>query len=103
VLDAGLEKFTENTISEREALAEDVEETRRRGFGVAVDDWSIGLAGVAAPILDRTGQAFAAVGISFPTSRVTEERVAQMGKIAKRVARGIEERLKPEVEGTRKG
>lgn len=103
MLNAGLEKFTENTFSEQAALVKEMEETRSRGFSIAVDEWSIGLAGVAAPILDRTGQAFAAIGISFPTSRVTDERIAQMGKIARRVARGIEERLEPDSDGALRG
>jgi DNA-binding IclR family transcriptional regulator len=88
-----LSSYTPRTITDFTDLERELEKTRSRGFALAIDEWSIGLAGVAAPILNSAGKAFAAAGITFPTSRFTEEHMLEMGNIVIQTAEEISRRL----------
>jgi len=70
----GLPKTTENTITDREALAERLELVREEG--VAFDDEArlVGLRCVAKPIVNKNGGVEGAISISGPTSRFQGDR-----------------------------
>ena len=51
---------------------------RRLGSARAVDEWQVGVAGVAAPIRDAQGQVAGALCITGPTSRLAPERLAAL-------------------------
>lgn len=70
-----VEAFTERTVVDLVQLADQAAEIRRAGYAVSFGERSPGAAGVSAPILDRTGTAIAAVGISGPFSRITPDNV----------------------------
>jgi DNA-binding IclR family transcriptional regulator len=78
--DEPLERRTEHTVADARALATELEEVRRRGYAVAVDELEVGLTAVAAPVSGRGGEVFAALGVSGPTARL-EDRLDKVGRL----------------------
>jgi IclR family acetate operon transcriptional repressor len=98
--DAGdLEARTSRTIVEPAQLAAELESIRREGFATAVDELELGLSAVAAPVLDDSGRAVAALSISGPTLRLSPRRVAELRPIVIKQARALGEQLGLRTEG----
>jgi DNA-binding IclR family transcriptional regulator len=70
ILERQLPAFTEYTITDRIALARELDEIRSEGYGVGDQDLDLGAAAVAAPIRDHTGQVVSAISVAGPLSRV---------------------------------
>lgn len=65
--------FTARTITTTEELRRDLEEVRERGYAYDLEETSLGLCCVAAPIRDSSGEVIAAISISSPSFRFEEE------------------------------
>ncbi len=76
LIERGLERFTDSTIGDREALLADMEATRARGYALNRGSWRAAVGGVAAPIRDFSGMVQASVGCCLPLERLTEESTA---------------------------
>ncbi|MEN6532433.1 MAG: IclR family transcriptional regulator [Bryobacteraceae bacterium] len=87
------EPFTPNTITSRARLEEELGTIRKEGHAVDDEESVIGVRCVAAPILDSDGNAIAAVSIAGPASRVTQERVKELGAAVRATAQEISARL----------
>jgi DNA-binding IclR family transcriptional regulator len=74
-----LERPTEATIADADALRLDGERTRRRGWATTTDELEVGLTGVAVPVYRGRGELIAALGISGPTPRL-EGRFDEVGR-----------------------
>lgn len=83
-----LPRFTDVTITSRRRLAEELEEVRRVGYALAVDELEIGLTAAAAPIRSAHGDIIASISISGPTFRLDEERLSV--EVPKVVAAALE-------------
>lgn len=70
----GLRQVTENTITDREQLHEELEEVRKRGIAFNEQETIHGLVGVGAPITDQNGDVMGALSIIGPSSRIDEDR-----------------------------
>jgi len=68
----GLPKYTENTITAREALFEELEEIRERGYAFDREEKIQGLRCVAAPVMTKN-EIIGAISISGPASRFEGE------------------------------
>ena len=68
--------FTDHTLCTPEALLEDLERTRRRGYAIDDQEHELGIRCVAAPIKNDLGNAYAAISLSAPTTRLGEERIS---------------------------
>ena len=64
-----LRRFTERTITDRGALAAEIERVRAQGYAEAVEEREPGLAAVAAPVRSSSGELAAIVALQGPTSR----------------------------------
>ncbi len=60
----GLERATEYSIADRDALMEDLERTRARGYSVDAQEALLGVWCVGAPVRDHTGRSIAAISLS---------------------------------------
>ncbi|MET0998460.1 MAG: IclR family transcriptional regulator [Marmoricola sp.] len=78
--DEPLEQVTDSTLPTPEALEQDLEVVRARGFAVTFDELEIGLSGVAAPVIGPENTVVATVGISGPTARL-QDRVDHIGRL----------------------
>lgn len=93
VVSRGLRARTPHTLTDAQALQAALEEARACGYAYDDEENEMEVRCVAAPIFDHSGRAVAAISISGPTSRVTLERVEELGLRVKGSAEGVSERL----------
>ena len=91
--DAELVRMTPNSITEPAALREALTEIRARGIAVESRESNPDVSCVAAPVRDRTGQVVAALSISVPMIRWSDERRAELEQLAAKGAAELSERL----------
>lgn len=70
----GLPSATDRTITDREELFESLAEVQEQGIAFDNEERINGLRCVAVPILNDDGKAMAAISVSGPKSRMTNER-----------------------------
>ncbi len=68
-----LERYTENTITSREALLKELEVIRVRGFSIDNREHHSDIICVAAPVFDHRGEVICSIGISAPDYRFSLE------------------------------
>jgi 2-aminomuconate deaminase len=68
-----LQRFTDATIIEPEALERELTQVSRQGYAVDEQEWEEGLVSIAAPLHNAKGAVVAAVALSAPVSRLTEK------------------------------
>jgi len=73
-----LEAHTPATITDPDALAAVVDETRRRGWAINRGELHAEAGALAVPVLDGTGRCVAALGLNIPLSRLTDDRVRDL-------------------------
>lgn len=73
--------FTPGTLTTSRALDEEIIRTRARGYAVDNEEYAHGIRCVARPIYDDRGRMIAAIGVSGPSVRVTDDRLAELGRI----------------------
>jgi DNA-binding IclR family transcriptional regulator len=73
--------FTPRTLTTRRALDDEIVRTRARGYSVDNEEFAHGIRCVARPVHDAHGHMIAAIGVSGPSVRVTDERLAELGRI----------------------
>lgn len=67
----GLTKYTENTITSREELEENLAEVRKNQLALDLEEYEKGLRCVSSPILDGQNRALGAISISGPAMKFT--------------------------------
>ena len=95
-----LEAFTPATLVDPEALRERLREVLRDGHAWVRDEFSEGLASVAAPVVDGDGEVLAAVHVHGPSYRFpapgTRERVNErVARAAQRISKDLREGSRP--------
>ena len=81
-----LERFTEHTITDPEALTVELAETAARGYAVNTEERYPGVSAVAAPVLSTSGRAHAAIGLQGPSVRLTPERLEELAPLVRDAA-----------------
>jgi IclR family acetate operon transcriptional repressor len=71
--------LTDATICDRQALEAELERIRERGYAYDHQEFAVGVACVAAPLL-QNGQLIAALGLSVPADRMEKDR-AELTKV----------------------
>lgn len=88
-----LTAFTPNTIVQKDALKADLEATFRRGFALDNMEHEFGVTCVAVPILGHGGQLMAAISISGPSLRFTEDRIPEIAEHMIRTSEPVQRRI----------
>lgn len=83
------EKVTDKTVIDQKTLCIEIDEVRESGFGRDDEEHSIGLRCVASAIFDEHGEPIAAVSLSGPMARVSDERFPVLGAMVKETAAEI--------------
>ncbi len=65
-----LTRFTKYTLTTRRALMDEIAKVRATGYALDREEHEIGVACVAAPIVDGSNQLTAAIGVSGPSGRI---------------------------------
>lgn len=71
----GLTEFTENTITDRQELIDELEKVRERGFSFNLEERVSGMNAIAAPVRYPSGQVIGAIGFGGPSHRMKAERL----------------------------
>ena len=95
---AVLERFTEHTIVEPEALAEEMARIRGQGFAIDDQERNIGMRCIAAAVFDWTGEAVAGLSVSGPSSRMVDEETDRIAGAVKAAAGALSTALGAERE-----
>ena len=93
IVSAGLEEFTDRTLTTERALLADLALTRQRGYAIDDEERNEGMRCVAASVFDATGAAVAGLSISGPTARVTPERTEAFGAHVREAAATLSRHL----------
>ena len=81
--------LTPHTIIDPAVLRQELEKIRRQGYACSSGEWEAEAGGVAAPIFDQNGEIVAALTISGPVQRFTQEMFARYIREVTRVAAQI--------------
>lgn len=85
----GLHHYTPKTLMSPQSLKANLAQVRKAGFSFDDEEHALGLRCVAAPIYDEHGEAFAAISISGPIARMTDDRITELGALVIREARQV--------------
>lgn len=88
-LSAARKPFTPATITDPLALRAELDRIRKSGHAINKGEWREGVFGVAAPILDASGRAVAAIGISGPQDRFRPKAMKTWTPLVVAAARGL--------------
>lgn len=69
----GLPAFSENTITDRETLYDELETVREEGVAYNHEEYLRGISAIGAPILDNDGTVYGAVTVAGPQHRLENE------------------------------
>lgn len=89
----GLPARTPNTITDKERLFQELERVRDQGYAVDDVENEEGIRCVGAAIFDHQGKVVAALSISGPAFRLTEERIQELAPHVKATALAISRQL----------
>jgi DNA-binding IclR family transcriptional regulator len=94
-----LASFTEKTITDPEALRDELAKIRLQGYATGLEELEIGLNAIAAPVWDHYGEIAAALSVTGPSPRLTLPRIqeqiaAQVIEYAKMISRAAGYSLK---------
>ena len=89
----GLPAHTENTMTKKDELLKELIQVKQKGFALDLEENEYGIRCIAVPIFDHLGKVVAAVSISGPTIRMTEDRIEQLLGRMIQIGRKISERL----------
>lgn len=85
----GLHSYTPHTRSNPNNLKEELAHIRKQGFSFDDEEHALGLRCIAACIYDEHQEAFAAISISGPVSRITDDRVIEIGALVIKAAKEV--------------
>lgn len=88
-----LERFTDRTIVDPDALLEELALTRRRGWATSNEEFVAGVVGCAVPVLGPDGTLVAGLGVSVPAARTSlaelQRLIPAMREAAERLRHSI--------------
>lgn len=93
LLSSTLLPCTENSIVDRRALEQALEQVYEQGYAIAHEEYEEGLSAIAAPIHDHTSQVVATVSISGPSYRMGSDQIEKFVEPLKETAHNISTQL----------
>ncbi len=75
---ADFQSFTPNTITNKGKFYQELSKIQDRGYAIDNEEWALGICCVAAPVFDFTDNASHAISISGPSTRLTDDKIAQI-------------------------
>lgn len=92
-LPESFERYTDQTITTREKLIQELEKARAQGYAINTSEWREGVNSLGVPIIAPGGEALGAISVTGPDTRVTMEKlrdfapvlVAAVGELSRRL------------------
>lgn len=88
-----LVRMAPSTITSWARLAHELEEVRRRGYAVGMEEIETGFVAIAAPVRNDEGRVVAAISVGGPKGRLHGARIAQVAALVRDGAERISARL----------
>jgi len=88
-----LETYTDTSIADLDTLRTELADVRRTGFAIDNAESTPEVRCVAAPIQDTSGEIVAAISISVPSIRMTDDRLGECTILVKDAAAALSRRL----------
>ena len=88
-LSKNLAKFAENTVTDPEILAEQLQAIRNNGYALSMSEHLKGATGMGAPVFDSSGAVVASIGVMGPSLRITEDKYSSIIYLVKKHAREL--------------
>jgi IclR family acetate operon transcriptional repressor len=76
-----LERKSDKTITSRIKLLTELENVRKLGYAIIVDELEVGLVAVAAPVRELDGRTVGAISISGPSARLAQKDLHRIGRL----------------------
>ncbi len=86
-------RFTNSTITNPADLARELAAIREKGYAMDNEEHEIGVRCLAAPVYNNRGEVCAAMSVSMPSVRLTDEEVPRFRKIIMEAAAEVSQRL----------
>lgn len=80
IIDEGLTRYTQHTITDPAALRAELRRTYERGYAISLEATRAHVCSVGAPVFDEVGTPVAAVTIALPDFRCTPARMPGLGE-----------------------
>lgn len=96
--DYAFEPFTEHTITDLDALQQELQLIRARGWASDDGEFILGVNCIALPVRSRDGDVVAALSVSVPSARFTEGHQARTHELLATAARSLSDRLGRDVD-----
>ena len=93
IKEKGLEKYTENTITNKEELEKEFLKIRKQGYAVDNMEHEEGVRCVAGPIRDYNGKVIASMSVSGPAFRIDKSNIPNIAKKVKEYCDCISEEM----------
>jgi DNA-binding IclR family transcriptional regulator len=93
LLEQGLLRYTEHTITDPLALREHLDQIREQGFATDFEEYKLGANAIAVPVGDQEGKVLAALSILGPAYTLTREKAMAALERLKAISREITMRL----------
>jgi DNA-binding IclR family transcriptional regulator len=91
---ADLSRYTKNTITDTGELLKNLSEAGENGYATDLEEFEDGLRCIAAPVRDYTRKVIAALSVSGPAHRLSDEKIRQsIGPEVSRCAHALSVRL----------
>ncbi len=75
IAEKGLPRFTDRTITDWRDLERELEEIRKKGYAIDWGEHEEGIRCIGAPIYNSLGKVFAAVSVSGPDFRLSQDKI----------------------------
>jgi len=89
----GMPQHTDQTITDKEVFLNELAAVRQTGYALDLEENEYGIRCIAVPIFDHSGNVIAAVSVSGPTIRMTDERLEQLQAHMRHIGQQISARL----------
>ena len=89
----GMAELTIHTITTPEALFNELEDVKKKGYALDLEECEVGAKCLAVPLKDYTGKVVASISISGPTSRMTDEKINKMKTYMLQMSEEISKKL----------
>ncbi|SDH17429.1 transcriptional regulator, IclR family [Alteribacillus persepolensis] len=93
IIEQGLHRYTDNTITDGEHLKETLHKIREQGYAVSKEQYFPNYAGIAVPIRDYSSNVVSSLATIGPTTRISENSYNRYINTLKHTARDISEEL----------
>ncbi len=94
VIEHGMHQYTQYTLDSHEEFQENIEQTRKRGFAISMEEYEEEINAIAVPILDQDNLPIASIAIAGPSYRLTQEKMLEIGYDLLLIVREIEKAVK---------